>query len=153
MEEVRRFAARAVGDASADDIVSETLAIVWLKWDVVLDLPGARRAWTFGVARNVLAHARRSEARQLRLTSRMSELRAKVIPDHAEMIAEIDWIKRAIAELADHEREALLLTAFADKAHKDAAASLECSTSALNSRLSRARQRLAFLRVEGVECE
>ncbi|WP_123372442.1 RNA polymerase sigma factor [Cellulomonas sp. PhB150] len=140
---VRRYAARAAGDANADDIVSETFAIAWRKWDVAPEGPGARRSWTFKIAHNVVAHHHRSEARRFRLFNRATQINSDRAADHAVAVALDDWAERAVAALPLREREALALVVFADLTPKEAAAVLGCSPSALSSRLSRARQRLA----------
>jgi RNA polymerase sigma-70 factor (ECF subfamily) len=150
---IRAYAVRAVGHAHADDIVSETFAIVWRRW---LDAPAnsdARRAWTYKIAHNIVSHHYRSESRRFRLLFRAVQTRPDVPTDPADVVTLDDWARRVVAELPPREREALGLVVFADLSPSEAASILGCSVTALSSRLTRARRRVADARAIHLDAE
>ena len=78
------------------------------------DRPNAR-PWLYGIATNLLAHHRRSEARRLRATARLLT-RHRAPDDPAEAVASrldavelLPHVADAVALLPDGERDALLL--------------------------------------------
>ena len=66
---VLAFALRRVaGMATAEDVVSETFAIVWQKRDLIPEEP---LPWIYAIARRVIANQLRSENRRGRLRDRI----------------------------------------------------------------------------------
>ncbi|NKY38692.1 sigma-70 family RNA polymerase sigma factor [Cellulomonas septica] len=140
---VRRFACRSVGDMYADDVVSETFTIVWRKWSDAPAADGVRRAWLFRIAHNVMAHHVRSQVRRGRLLRWAGRMASESHPpDPADRVVGDDHVKRALLALPFREREAMALVVWEDLTPQQAAFALECSVTALSSRLTRARQRL-----------
>lgn len=139
---VRRYASRAVGDQAADDVTNETFTIAWRRWADAPDAPGLRRAWTFKIAHNVVAHHVRSQLRRGQLLRRVGAVRPAELTDPADLVCGDDRVARQLADLPLAEREALALVVWADMSPQQAAYALGCSVGALNSRLTRARKRL-----------
>ncbi|GLW11221.1 siderophore-interacting protein [Microtetraspora sp. NBRC 13810] len=131
------YAVSQAGRQVADEVVSETFAIAWRRFD---DVPDPALPWLLVVARNVLRDNIRAEIRRESLAD---ELRAWTEEDHAERVAERLAVLNAMASLTQDEREILILVAWQGLSRRDAARVVGCSTAAFRVRLHRARRRLA----------
>jgi RNA polymerase sigma-70 factor (ECF subfamily) len=134
------YALRRVDEpADAADVVAETFLIAWRKLG---DVPEgeAARAWLLGVARRVLANQRRGERRRTgladRLAGELATLPAPVVPERDEVV------RRALAQLADEDRELLLLAGWEGLSPSEIAAATGTLAVTVRSRLHRARRRL-----------
>ncbi len=139
VEPLRRFLLRRTGPDTADDVLAETLLVCWRRFD---DLPEPALPWAYGVARNVLANAQRSERRQQRVAARV----ASVDPPREEAEAEgprDDAVHDALAGLGDDDAELLRLWAWEQLTPAEIATVLGVTPNAVSVRLHRARARLA----------
>ncbi len=129
--------ARVDRDAAADALAA-TFEVAWRR---IAELPGQELPWLLGVARRVLANARRSRARQAALVERMASTTrsADGAQEDAGVAAEL---AAAIAQLTGSQQEALLLIAWDGLSEREAALALGCSRAAFASRLHRARARV-----------
>lgn len=141
-EPLRRYAVRRVGAESAQDVVSETLMVLWRRLD---DVPQQEPLpWCYGVARNCLANVRRSRRRQERLVTRLSSWRdvrevrdtAPDFPDGEEALV------AALATLRAADQELLRLWAWEDLGPTEIAVVLGLTPNAVSIRLHRARRAL-----------
>lgn len=97
------FERRVPEDGDAADLLSECLTVAWRRID---DLPGAdveARMWLFGVARNVLANARRASVRRWKLVER---IRGQLVPpgsngDGDRVVEVRDAVRRLPSDLRD----------------------------------------------------
>lgn len=122
----------------ADDLVAEVFTIAWRRRDVIPDGDGAR-LWLFGVARNVLRNQRRSGRRASTFLARYRPtLSAEAAPGASD-----PRVAQALGALAEPDREILRLVAWEELTVAEAAAVLDVSTASAESRLRRARARLA----------
>lgn len=143
--QVRGYARRQVPDDLADDVVSETFLVLWRRWH---DAPAAAdqlRPWVFAVARHKILHVREQHGRGLRAVAGAAAVEPTRAPavDPADRLAGDDLARRLLALLPPAEGEAMALTVWAGLTPGEAAQVLGCTPSALTSRLSRARARLA----------
>lgn len=132
------YARRRAGDAVADDIVAEALAVAWRRLD---EIPaGQELPWLYGVARRVIANQNRGEARRERLLVRLAGERSV----RAEPAASDDpsRLRAALARLRPEDQEVLRLAAWEQLGAAEIALVLGCNTNAAALRLSRARRRL-----------
>jgi RNA polymerase sigma-70 factor (ECF subfamily) len=145
-----RYLIRRVGRDTADELLGETFRIAFERRATFdCERPDAR-PWMYGIATNLLAKHRRSEARRLHATARLA---AAVSPltETDTVIAAVDasvaWPKvaEAITQLPDGERDALLLYAWEDLRYQDVAAALDVPVGTVRSRINRARTRLREL--------
>jgi len=122
----------------AEDVASETFVVAWRRRE---EVPADALPWLYGVARRVLANAKRAGVRRERLSVRLQADAepASVMPSLAP--AESGLLV-AISRLPEREREALMLVAWEDLSPAQAAAAAGCSRVALRGRLYRARRRL-----------
>jgi RNA polymerase sigma-70 factor (ECF subfamily) len=142
-EHVRAVAAfalrRAPTAADAEDVVAETFLVAWRRFG---EAPDDLRPWLFGVARHVLRHHYRSEARRDALSARL----AGALRGLGASGDEAGWLADALRQLPENDRDVLTLSAWEGLSHAEAGAVLGCSASAVAVRLHRARRRLEALR-------
>jgi RNA polymerase sigma-70 factor (ECF subfamily) len=133
---VLAYALRRTAAEQAHDAAAETFLIAWRRLG---DVPSDARPWLLGVARRVLANQRRSDRRRVALTARLAN-EPPAARGHEE--SGTPSVLAALAELAERDREALLLVAWEGLDHPQAAAAIGCSRPAFAVRLHRARRRL-----------
>lgn len=143
--QVRGWARRQVPDDQAEDVVAETFLVLWRRWADAPHGPEQLRPWVFGVARNKVLRAHEQRGRALRSVASVAaaEPARPPAPDPADRLAGDDRARRLLALLPPAEGEAMSLTVWAGLTPSEAAEVLGCSLTALTSRLSRARTRLA----------
>jgi RNA polymerase sigma factor (sigma-70 family) len=142
---VRGYAMRRTTAAQADDVVAEVFLIAWRRLD---DIPADARVWLLGVARRVLANERRSSARRQAVQGRL-EHHVGTGPEQAATAEQLLTLEPAaqhamdaLRSLRESDREALLLIAWEELSHKEAARVLGVRESTFGVRLYRARRRL-----------
>ncbi|MGA7836116.1 MAG: sigma-70 family RNA polymerase sigma factor [Acidimicrobiales bacterium] len=130
-----------LGSADLDDLVEETMIVVWRRLDRVP--PDAELPWMLGVARNVLRNARRSKNRR---SAYEATLRAPSNTSSAEDLVVADAsVRAALVGLSDDDREILLLHAWDGLDARELGAALVISPNAAAVRLSRAQARFRSL--------
>ena len=140
---VRAYLLRMVGPAEAEDLAAEVFATVWARWAHVPVEPTVRRAWVFGVAHNKVLELIRSHQRGRGLLLRLvRDGRSASSPGSDESVVARQRTRDLLQMLSPSERDAVALTALAGLSSAEAATVLDCSVSAVTSRVSRARQRL-----------
>lgn len=145
--EIHGYVARRLGPSLAEDVASETFLIAFdrrRRYDVAY--PSAR-PWLYGIASNLVARHRRAEVRRYRALSRTDATDA--VDSHAERVAgRLDAralrgrLAAALVEVADRDREVLLLVAWAQLGLEEAARALGIPAGTARSRLHRARRRM-----------
>lgn len=127
----------------AEDVVAEVFLVCWRRLD---DVPTLALPWILGVARKVLANQRRSRNRQTALRTRIEQDVAssdRVWRDTFAATTDANaGVLEALGQLAELDREALLLVAWDGLCYKDAAQVLGCTPTTFGIRLYRARRRL-----------
>lgn len=138
VEPLRRFLVRRTDPATADDALAATLLVCWRRLDEVPDEP---LPWAYGVARNCLANALRSERRQERLAAKVAAVDppAEVAPAPAEGDADL---AEALAELPETDAELLRLWAWEQLTPAEIGEALEITANAASVRLHRAKEKL-----------
>ena len=134
------YAARRVTEpADAADVVAESFLVAWRRID---DVPSGAdaRPWMFGVARRVLANARRGDRRRLALADRLRAHLADVVEAPPGPASDVE---RALALLSGDDQELLRLVAWEELAREEIAVVLGISRASVRVRLHRARRRLA----------
>jgi RNA polymerase sigma-70 factor, ECF subfamily len=123
-------------DASgAEDALAETFLVAWRRLD---DVPRHELPWLLGVARRVVANAKRADVRRDALRERAG-LHAL---DAGHSVGMESPVIEALGRLTDSDREVLLLHAWDGLSAVEAAVVLDCSPVACRLRLYRARRRL-----------
>ncbi len=127
--------------ADLDDLVEETLLVVWRRLD---DVPtDAELPWMIGVARNVLRNARRSKHRRLAFEATLQPPRHDASAE--ESVIADTTVREALSSLEEDDREFLLLHAWDGLDTHELGKLFAISTNAAAVRLSRAQRRFREL--------
>lgn len=146
-DHVFAYAVRRVGASDAEDVVADVFVVAWRHRS---RRPQRELPWLYGVARKVLSDHYRSKQRRGRLLERVGSLSSdsrESIAAHADLLA----LDSVLDELSDHDREALLLTAWEGLSPGEAAQVVGVSGAAFRMRLSRARRRFRELLADADE--
>lgn len=136
------FVRRVQPREDAADCLSETMVALWRHRLMLPQDESNRRAWAFGIARNVLLNQQRGRSRQTALADRVrGELRvASVVdPDITEQV------EAALAQLNETDRELVRLIIWDGFGVADAGALLGYRPSASRMRFARAKEKLKEL--------
>ena len=137
VEPLRRFLARRTDAATADDVLGDTLLVLWRRYD---DLPDEVVPFAYGVARNCLANAERGARRQVRVAGRIA---TSDPPLEAVPPVDDDRLGEALAALSPDDADLLRLWAWEQLTPGEIATVLKVTPNAVSIRLHRARKRLA----------
>ncbi len=142
-EPLQRYVRRRAESTLVDDVVADTLLVLWRRLD---DVPVANElSWSYGVARRCLANQRRSAARPLQLVQRLETDPTAQISSHSTETAaevQVDLLRAALAELDDDDRELLRLWAWEQLEPREIAVVLAVTPNAVSIRLHRVKQRM-----------
>lgn len=131
---LRRYAARLVSPADADDVVQEALVRAWRRWSTYDDQRGAPLSWLLAI---VADRARRHRVRDNRPIARA----AAAVPAAPH---DLD-LERALARLPERQRQAVDLYYFADLDVSTVAQVMSCAEGTVRATLHQARARLREL--------
>lgn len=115
------------------------------RWQRFDDIPeDAQRPWLFGVARNHIRNARRSDRRHLALVDAI-DTDPTSHPQHLDPsnAVRLHPILDAIRELDDDDRELMMMTGWFEMTPSEIAAILDQQPGTIRVRLHRIRRRLA----------
>ena len=145
---MRAFARSLTGDdAAADDLTQDALMKAW----------NARkrfragsnfRAWVFTIVRNQFYSNCRRSWRQVAWDQEQAD-RTLTGPSSMNGVLELDEMRRALLELPDDQREAIILVGAGGFSYEEAASIGECAIGTVKSRVSRARAALAVILESG----
>lgn len=137
---VRRYALRRTDPDTADDVLADTLLVVWRRLDEIP--PDARLAWCYAVAKKSLANLNRGARRQRSLVERIVRLDPPEDTIDAPELPD-PQVRRALASLRTEDQELLRLSAWEDLTPTEIAVVLGLTANAVRIRLHRARRRFA----------
>lgn len=140
LEPLRRFLARRTDAATADDVLGDTLLVLWRRLD---EVPvGGELPWAYGAARHCLANAERGARRQRRVAAKIAVVDPPI--DHVATPDEdrTDEVREAIGALPDRDAELLRLWAWEQLGAGEIAVVLDITPNAASIRLHRAREKL-----------
>ncbi len=149
---VFRYLVRRVGVDDAEVLLGDVFRIAFEKRSAYDCNRANARPWLYGIATNLLAHHRRSEARRIAATARLLTAQQPGEDPTERVVARLDavdlWpeIADAVARLPEGERDALLLYVWEELGYDEIAAALDVPVGTVRSRLNRARRTLRELR-------
>ncbi|PTT69583.1 RNA polymerase sigma factor [Arthrobacter sp. HMWF013] len=123
----------------AADCVSETLLVLWRQRDRLPASADEQRAWSFGVAKGVLANYRRGKVRRGALSEK---LRAGLMREPSPGQQGDYEVLTSLAGLRQKDRELVMLIVWDGFGVTEAGALLGLSATAARTRYSRARKHL-----------
>lgn len=148
---LHRYLVRRVGPDEAESMMGDVFRIAFEKRATYdLDRPAAR-PWLYGIATNLLAKHRRTEARRLHAVARLAAHRLPPLDLADHVSGAVDaadlWprVADAVTELPTPERDALVLHVWEGLSYEDIAEALGVPVGTVRSRLNRARGRLREL--------
>lgn len=146
--QLRAFARSLCRDPSrADDLAQDALASAWKARATYR--PGTNlRAWVYLILRNRFYSEARRAWRSTSLSPEIAEA-TLVARDNVECIFELDDVRRALANLTEQHREALILVAVGGFSYDEAAEILQVPTGTVKSRVCRARSSLLAILAAG----
>ncbi|MGW1209980.1 RNA polymerase sigma factor [Streptomyces sp. NPDC002499] len=143
---LHRYLLRRTAPDMVEDVLSETMLVLWRRVDHV---PGLRDGslperdevlpWCYGVARGCLANARRADGRRVRLVERLMSVQqapVSVVTDHSDLHA-------ALSALGELDREVIRLWAWEELAPRQIAEATGMTSNAVSMRLHRAKKKIA----------
>lgn len=133
--------------AIADDMVQDTLVKAWTnieKFEVGTNM----RAWLFTILRNTYYSSRRKAKREVSDVDGVFTENLAEKPAHDGHMQMADF-RRALAQLKDEQREALLLVGASGFSYEEAADMCGVAVGTIKSRTNRARTRIAELMGHG----
>jgi RNA polymerase sigma-70 factor (ECF subfamily) len=148
--QLHRYAARRLGSSAADDIVAETFLAAFRRRDRYDLGRGCARPWLYGIATTLIARQRRGEVRLYRALARTG-LDPLVEPVDEQVVSRVAAqaqqraLAEALAQLAQGERDVLLLVAWGELSYEEAAQALTVPLGTVRSRLARARAKVRAL--------
>jgi RNA polymerase sigma-70 factor (ECF subfamily) len=148
---VYRFALYLSGDpALADDITSEAFIRVWSSPEPVR--LATVKAYLLTIARNLYLMERRRSLRHLMLDETVPDGNPNLLRQ-VEVKSEIDRVLRALQELPEIDRAALLMRADEGLPYEEIAAALGVPVATIKVKVHRARLRLTQVRNQGVSAQ
>lgn len=144
---MRAFARSLTGnDAAADDLTQDALVKAWRARERFR--AGTNfRAWVFTIVRNQFYSDQRRSWRQAPWDEEKAK-RTLSGPQGLDSIMALDELRRALIELPDDQREAIVLVGAGGFAYDEAAQICGCAVGTIKSRVSRARKALAAMLAE-----
>ncbi len=142
---IRAYCFRRLRPEDANDAVAEVFVVAWRKLDHAPE-GDAARLWLYGVARNVVRNARRSDDRFRRLSVRLASVNERSESDLSTQMIRTEEERRlldAVARLRPVDRELLRLRMWEELSSSEISVATGLSIRAVETRLSRIRKRLA----------
>lgn len=148
---IYRYAARRIGVDAADDVMSETFLVAFERRAVFdpavsAERPaGAALPWLYGIATTLMKRHARLEASSWRGMNAAAAA-SLVVDDMAGLESRVDAaasvgrLDSALRRLKKHDRDVLLLHAWADLSYEEIALALGIPVGTVRSRLNRARR-------------
>jgi len=150
LPELRRAARRLTRcDATAEDVLQESLTRAWRYWDG-FDAGSNARAWMHRIVHNTFVNGWRRARREQRTLGDLQRTRRAQFElaraDHGRSMPVEgvgDEVSVALAELPEEFRELVLLVALPGLSYRDAATHIGRPVGTVMSRLHRGRRRLS----------
>jgi RNA polymerase sigma-70 factor (ECF subfamily) len=142
---IRDYCFRRLAPADANDATAEVFLVVWRRIDSVPDgdsvLP-----WLYGIARNTVANAKRSNRRRGRLDARVLSQPLEFDPGPEPQMVQREEARQVVAalgQLKPAEQEILRLKAWEQLSNAEIAEVMDLTVRAVDTRLMRARKKLS----------
>jgi len=146
--DVYRFALYLSGDpALADDITSETFIRVWSSPEPIR--LATVKAYLLTIARNLWLTERKRRLRSQDLDDTIPDT-SQSVSRQVEVKDELDRVLRALREIPEVDRAALLMRVDEGLRYEEVAAALGLPVATVKVKVHRARLRLAQIRNQGV---
>ena len=141
---LRAFAVSLSGSHDkADDLLQDTIMKAWAKQESFQ--PGTNlKAWLFTILRNEFYSQMRKRGREVQDSDGLFTERMATHPGQYGAL-DLQDFKKALDQLPDDQREAIVLVGASGFAYEEAAEICGCAIGTIKSRVNRARRRLQDL--------
>jgi RNA polymerase sigma-70 factor (ECF subfamily) len=142
---IRSYCFRRLAPSDANDATAEVFLLAWKKLDDVPVGPGTL-PYLYTMARNVVANARRANARRGQLNGRLRSQPVELITGPEVQVVQREEVRRVLTvldELSETDQELLRLKAWERLSSPEIAEVTGLTVRAVETRLSRARKKLA----------
>jgi RNA polymerase sigma factor (sigma-70 family) len=150
---VHGYLSRRVGRTAADDLAAETFIRAFERRSAYDATVERALPWLLGIAVNLVAHHRRREARQFRALAAAAPKPSQARDEEGLDAVATERLVAGLKELGEHDRETLLLYAWAELRYEEIADALRIPVGTVRSRLNRARRKLRKALEEPEETE
>jgi RNA polymerase sigma factor (sigma-70 family) len=138
---VRRYVVSRVGIDNGEDLAAEVFIRAFRSREKCRAEHGSALPWLFGVANNVIGDHRRVEKRRLAALERLFADERE--PATNPVVGLTSEVIRALRRLPATDRDTLLLLVWGELSRDEVAVALGVPVGTVDSRISRARKRLA----------
>jgi RNA polymerase sigma factor (sigma-70 family) len=146
---IHGYLQRRLGSDLADELAAETFVVAFRARGKYDHAHASARPWLFGIAANLARHQRRTERRRLlayrRSVNNIVGEGNDAIDARLDAQANRPELARALASLAEGDRDALLLYAWAELSYEEIGEALAIPVGTVRSRISRARRQVREL--------
>jgi RNA polymerase sigma factor (sigma-70 family) len=146
---VHAYAARRAGVDAADDVLADVFLTAFTLRTRFKPSAESALPWLYGIAGNILKRRWRSLATTDRLHRSVAHHTVAASDSHEDGVADrldsaADWVvvRDVLDELADGDREAILLFAWEELSYPEIAVAMDIPVGTVRSRIHRARARL-----------
>lgn len=144
-DELIRHGVRMIGDYHRSEELAQEAFVRVYRQASSFDPARAFRSWVFTIAANLC----RSELRRMANRPRPDDAKTEAVAATATIEDNTEDIRRAVAKLAEHEREALILREYHGFRYAEIAAVMNVPVNTVRTWIHRARKRLLELLGEG----
>lgn len=134
-----------VDDMTADELVQDTMLLVWRKAALFDPERAAASTWVFSIARNLRVDSWRMERRRATASNRTGHLAADLSPGSEELVdlvGRVRALRKAMQVLPRDQVHLVLLSYFEDRSHTEIASTIGLPLGTVKSRLRTALARL-----------
>ena len=148
---LRAFAVSLCGKFDvADDLVQDTVLNAWAKQHSFQEGTNLK-AWLFTILRNLFYSRMRKRGREVQDSDGVFSANLAVPPAQLATL-DLQDFRKALAQLPEDQREAVILVGASGMSYEEAAAICGCAVGTIKSRVNRARNRLQeLLSITGAE--
>lgn len=131
---------RLDSNEEVEELVAETFATAWRKWDDRPSKGEQQLYWLYAIARLVLSNQWRSRDRRVRLLERLRLQRG--VEESGTQATLVENLAEAIERLPDEDQEAIELAYWEHLSYREIGQVMGCSDNAVELRLRRAKRTL-----------
>ena len=137
----RYCASRSLGLDSGDDIAQDAILSALEQWENIED-KDRLFSYMIGIVNNRMRNTLRSRRVHRRFVDNRKHLLSELIPARPELALDLHFLLRAVDQLPEQSREALMLTSVSGFSVREVAGIQQSTEGAVKTRISRARRQL-----------
>jgi RNA polymerase sigma factor (sigma-70 family) len=146
VDAIHGYISRRAGGALAEELTAETFARAFAQRKSFVPVHPTAAPWLYGIATNLIHHAKRAERRQLVAYTRVAATTTGAADEFDRADDRVDALQAAsrlvgaLLELEPGDRDALLLFAWQELTYEEVGTALGIPAGTVGSRINRARR-------------